>query len=117
MKTTIIQTRVDEQLKTNAEQVFASIGIDMASAIRLFLTQVVNTHGIPFTLKAKSEECSFIAAEPAVAYGRPSPVVKKGKIGKIKVSSDGSWADFAGIVSLDGIDIKNDERLVYLLEK
>ena len=117
MKTTVIQTRVDEQLKTNAEQVFASIGIDMASAIRLFLTQVVNTRGIPFSLKARLDEGSFIAAEPAVAYGQTSSVAKNGKIGKIKVSSNGSWTDFVGIVSLDGINVKNDERLVYLLEK
>lgn len=48
MKTVTIQTRVDSNLKDNAEKLFASIGLDLTSAIRLFLTQSVVQRKIPF---------------------------------------------------------------------
>lgn len=41
MVTTNIQVRVDEPLKVEAEQLFADIGLDMPTAIRLFLKQSV----------------------------------------------------------------------------
>lgn len=53
MKTAIIQTRIDSELKKSAEAVLESIGIDMTSAIRLFLTQVVNQEKLPFKAVAK----------------------------------------------------------------
>ena len=48
MATTNIQVRVDEALKAEAEQLFADIGLDMPTAIRLFLKQSVSHNGIPF---------------------------------------------------------------------
>lgn len=50
METVVIQTRIDAKLKKNAESMLSSIGLDMTSAIRLFLTQVVNQKCIPFDL-------------------------------------------------------------------
>ena len=54
MKTAVIQTRIDSELKKSAEEVLESIGLDMTSAIRLFLTQVVNQNKLPFRAVAKS---------------------------------------------------------------
>lgn len=56
METVVIQTRVDSKLKKNAEDMLSSIGMDMTSAIRLFLTQVVNQKCIPFRLVPDSEK-------------------------------------------------------------
>ena len=53
MKTAVIQTRIDNELKKSAEVVLSSIGLDMTSAIRLFLTQVVNQEKLPFRAVAK----------------------------------------------------------------
>jgi len=50
--TTTIQTRVDSKLKENAEKVIASMGLDMTTAIRMFLTQVIEQRKIPFEIKA-----------------------------------------------------------------
>jgi len=47
-----IQVRVDDALKQRADALFADIGLDTSSAIRLFLKQSVNFGGIPFTLRA-----------------------------------------------------------------
>jgi len=51
MAATNIQVRVDQALKTEAEQLFADIGLDMPTAIRLFLKQSVIKNGIPFALE------------------------------------------------------------------
>lgn len=43
-----VQVRVDEALRMQAQAVAASMGIDLASAVRLFLTQMVRENGLPF---------------------------------------------------------------------
>jgi addiction module RelB/DinJ family antitoxin len=55
MKTAVIQTRVDAELKKQSEKLLSSIGLDMTSAIRLFLTQVVNQRKIPFESSAPED--------------------------------------------------------------
>lgn len=47
-----INVRIDEKVKTNAEAVFASLGITPTAAISLFYNQVIRTNSIPFELKA-----------------------------------------------------------------
>ena len=47
-----LQVRVDENLRAEAEVVLREIGLDMPSAVRLFLTKVVQTQSIPFELIA-----------------------------------------------------------------
>ncbi|MCM1321727.1 MAG: type II toxin-antitoxin system RelB/DinJ family antitoxin [Bacteroides sp.] len=42
MATAVLQTRVDRQIKEEAELLFDSLGLDMTTAIRLFLRQAIN---------------------------------------------------------------------------
>ena len=51
MATTNIQVRVDPALKAEAEQLFSDIGLDLPTAIRLFLKKSVISNGIPFALE------------------------------------------------------------------
>jgi len=51
MAATNIQVRIDPVLKSQAEQLFSDIGLDMPTAIRLFLKQSVINNGIPFPLE------------------------------------------------------------------
>lgn len=46
----MIQVRVDTRLKQQAEDLFNDLGLDTASAIRLFLKQAVMYQGIPFPI-------------------------------------------------------------------
>ena len=46
-----IQLRVDDFLKSAADELFASLGLDTSTAIRMFLTMAVETGGIPFDVK------------------------------------------------------------------
>lgn len=45
-----IQIRIDEKTKKSAKKVFDKIGMDMSSAVKVYLHQVVATQGIPFSL-------------------------------------------------------------------
>lgn len=55
MKTITIQTRIDTNLKKSAENILSSIGLDITSAIRLFLTQCVVQRCLPFQAVAPEE--------------------------------------------------------------
>ena len=50
-KSTSIYTRVEPEIKEQAEQVLRSLGIPMANAVNLFLHQIVLQKGIPFEVK------------------------------------------------------------------
>ena len=45
-----LQVRVDDTLKAEADRLFASIGLDTSTAVRVFLKQSVLRGGIPFEL-------------------------------------------------------------------
>ncbi|GAB1409022.1 type II toxin-antitoxin system RelB/DinJ family antitoxin [Desulfovibrionales bacterium] len=46
-----VQVKVDDQLRDRAQVVAASMGLDLASAVRIFLTQMVRENGLPFQPK------------------------------------------------------------------
>jgi len=46
----IIQLRIDDDLKIQAVSVFEKLGIDLSSAIRMFLKRSVLVNGIPFSM-------------------------------------------------------------------
>lgn len=45
-----IAVRVDDQLKKEATEIFNELGLDMSTAVKLFLKQSVLTKSIPFKL-------------------------------------------------------------------
>ena len=45
-----IQVRIDEKTKKQAKKVLDRIGMDMSSAVKVYLKQIVVTQGIPFPL-------------------------------------------------------------------
>lgn len=46
-----IQIRVDNYLKQAADELFASLGLDTSTAVRIFLSIAIETGGIPFEVK------------------------------------------------------------------
>ena len=46
-----IQIRVDDDLKTKADELFRDLGTDTTTAIRVFLTQAIASNGFPFEIK------------------------------------------------------------------
>ncbi len=57
MKT--IQIRVDDKTRLQADYVLKIIGIDMPTAIRLYLKKIAQSRSIPFELKADDDEFSL----------------------------------------------------------
>jgi DNA-damage-inducible protein J len=51
---TELSISIDDELKTRAEQVFDNVGITMATAVSLFLNQVVARRKLPFSLPKTS---------------------------------------------------------------
>ena len=48
-----ITVRVEDKLKKEAGDVFREVGMDMSTAITIYLKQVVRTNGIPFPVTAE----------------------------------------------------------------
>lgn len=47
----LIQVRVDEELKNQANAIYNELGIDLSTAVRMFLKKSVLEGGIPFDTK------------------------------------------------------------------
>ena len=48
---TMLQIRVEEELKTQATLLFNELGLDLSTAIRLFLKKSLQVGGIPFDVR------------------------------------------------------------------
>lgn len=51
MANTLIQVRVDDELKKEASDIYERLGIDLSTAVRIFLKRSVQENGIPFSMK------------------------------------------------------------------
>lgn len=62
MSTTNINVRVDSELKKSAEALFTDLGLNMSSAITMFLKSAVSHDGIPFEVKRQTPNAETKAA-------------------------------------------------------
>ena len=51
MSKTSMSIRLDSEVKEQAQQVFNSLGIDMTTAINIFLRQAIQYQGLPFDVR------------------------------------------------------------------
>ena len=52
----VINIRVNDEVKKEAESIFKSLGLNMSVAMNLFLKKCINENGIPFDLKLPNNE-------------------------------------------------------------
>ena len=50
MASSLLQVRVDEDLRNECEDILSNLGLTMSSAVRLFLKRVVLAQGLPFPM-------------------------------------------------------------------
>lgn len=50
MATSVMQFRVDDELKAQASAVCENLGIDLPTALRIFMKRTVIANGIPFSM-------------------------------------------------------------------
>ena len=61
--TTMVHVRVDENIKAQATETLASMGLTISDAVRVFLTRVVADKELPFALKAPNSTTRAAMAE------------------------------------------------------
>ena len=66
MATSIIQVRVDDKLKAEATALYEKLGIDLSTAMRMFLKRSVSVNGIPFSMVPPTEPYDIHAAKNAL---------------------------------------------------
>lgn len=55
-KNSLIQVFVEEELKRDADQLFDTLGMDTATAIKIFLKQSIMRNGVPFPLVVNTDD-------------------------------------------------------------
>ncbi|WP_135551859.1 type II toxin-antitoxin system RelB/DinJ family antitoxin [Paenibacillus cymbidii] len=55
MAQTNINIRMDEELKKEAESLFADLGLNMTTAVNIFVRQSVRQGGIPFEITTQTD--------------------------------------------------------------
>ncbi|MBI2638476.1 type II toxin-antitoxin system RelB/DinJ family antitoxin [Candidatus Peregrinibacteria bacterium] len=70
-----IQIRIDEETKKSAKKVLEGMGIDMSTAVKVYLKQIIIHQGIPFKLVTENgltpeEEKSILRASKEAATGK-----------------------------------------------
>ena len=61
--TTMVHVRVDEQVKAQATETLAAMGLSISDALRVFLMRVVADKQMPFALRAPNAETLAAMAE------------------------------------------------------
>lgn len=51
MAATNLNIRTDKEIKDQAEKIFSELGLNMTTAVNIFLRTTIREHGIPFALK------------------------------------------------------------------
>jgi DNA-damage-inducible protein J len=88
-----VNIRMDDSMKVCADALFAELGLNMTTAITLFIRQSLRRGGIPFMVGTRGEPASVLAADNAIQEKSASVARKKtpkfgcGK-GKIRMADD-----------------------------
>lgn len=56
MNNTSINIRINSDTKAKAQELFNSLGMDMSTAINMFLNAAIEYKGIPFVIRKYSED-------------------------------------------------------------
>jgi addiction module RelB/DinJ family antitoxin len=49
-----LQIRIDDTMKNNADTLFTSLGIDIPTAVRMFIAAAIDYHGLPFEVRKRN---------------------------------------------------------------
>lgn len=78
MSASVLQIRVDDSLKEQAVALFDRLGLDLPTAVRIFLKKAVSEDGVPFDLKEKPRVSS---RGLDALYALNADAMKNGKAG------------------------------------
>ncbi len=78
MATGLFQLRIDDNLRKEATEVYSRLGLDLPTAIRIFLTRSVQVQGIPFSMTLPKDD--YKATSGLAAMRRMSLSAEKSEI-------------------------------------
>lgn len=58
----MLQVRIDDDIKNKASEIFNALGIDLSTAVRIFLLKSIAEGGIPFEMNINSSGAKAMAA-------------------------------------------------------
>ena len=58
----MLQVRIDDELKNKASEIFNALGIDLSTAVRIFLLKCIAVGGLPFEMNINSSTVNALAA-------------------------------------------------------
>ena len=70
MATTNLNVRIDTDLKKQSEKIFSELGLNMSTALTVFLRQVVRSNGLPFDMRLNTPNDETLAAIQDVNLNR-----------------------------------------------
>ncbi len=89
MATAPTQIRIDADIKKQASELFRNLGLDMSSAVNLFLHQCVMRGGIPFAIEMpKYSADTLTAIEEARRISRDPDVKGYSSMDELKKALD-----------------------------
>ena len=94
MANTLMQIRVDENLKKEADKLFADLGLDTTTAVRIFLKTCLKKNGLPFKVQRQKspkelEEEAFYSEENVAILKERYEKAKRGEGLLVKELIDG----------------------------
>ena len=58
----MLQVRIDDNLKNRASALFNELGIDLSTAVRIFLVKCLAVGGLPFEMNVNDTTIKFLTA-------------------------------------------------------
>lgn len=78
MANTSMNIRMDAEIKAQAQQLFASLGMDMTTAVNIFLRQALRYNGFPFEIRLDNPNSETLEAIREVESMKANPAKAKG---------------------------------------
>ena len=75
--TSNMNIRMDKDVKEQAQRIFSQLGMDMTTAVNVFLRQVIRSNGLPFELRLDTPNEETLAAIREVQEMKKDPSVGK----------------------------------------
>ncbi|MBU5668593.1 type II toxin-antitoxin system RelB/DinJ family antitoxin [Peptoniphilus sp. MSJ-1] len=75
MSTTNLNIRTDKEIKETAEKIYSELGLNMSTAVNMFLRASIRENGIPFELKLDiPNEETLLAIEEAKRIAKDNSI-------------------------------------------
>ena len=78
MTTTSMNIRMDSTIKRQAQELFAALGMDMTTAVNIFLRQSIRRQGLPFDVALNRPNSGTLEAIAEVREMKKHPEQYKG---------------------------------------